>query len=51
MPPMRRPVMIRANDAGYPADTDVVFALEFEGDARAYPKRILVWHASHMPPS
>ena len=36
--------MIDADEADYLADTDVVFALDYDGDARAYPKRILAWH-------
>ena len=36
--------MLPANDAHYLADTDVVFGIELNGDARAYPKRILAWH-------
>ena len=44
IPPLREPLMIDADEADYLADTDVVFALAFDGDARAYPKRILAWH-------
>ena len=46
IPPLKNPEMIAADspDAGYLADTDVVFGLEVNGDARAYPKRILAWH-------
>jgi len=42
--PLRSPKMIRAREASYLGDEDVVFGLEIEGDARAYPKRILAWH-------
>ena len=44
IPPLREPAMIDADEADYLADTDVVFALDYDGDARAYPKRILAWH-------
>ena len=44
IPPLRYPDMITADQAGYLADSDVVFAVEYNGDARAYPKRILAWH-------
>ncbi len=44
IPPLRQPKMVTARDAGYLADTDVVFGIEIQGDARAYPKRILAWH-------
>jgi hypothetical protein len=36
--------MTPAKDAGYLADTNIVFGIEVNGDARAYPKRILAWH-------
>jgi len=44
IPPLKNPKMLAAKDAGYLADTDVVFGIELNGDARAYPKRILAWH-------
>ena len=44
IPPLRGPKMIAAVDADYLDDDNVVFGLEVEGDARAYPKRILAWH-------
>lgn len=44
IPPLRQPKMIAADEAGYLADSNVVFGLEVNGDARAYPKRILAWH-------
>ncbi len=44
IPPLRSPRMIPATEADYLADTNVVFGLEVNGDARAYPKRILAWH-------
>lgn len=44
IPPLREPAMIAARAARYLADTDVVFGIEINGDARAYPRRILAWH-------
>ena len=44
IPPLRQPKMISAEAATYLNDDDIVFALEINGDARAYPKRILAWH-------
>lgn len=44
IPPLRFPEMIDAADADYLDDRNIVFGLEINGDARAYPKRILAWH-------
>ena len=44
IPPLRSPKMITAAEASYLDDDHVVFGLEVNGDARAYPKRILAWH-------
>jgi len=44
IPPLRGPKMIPASAAEYLRDSNIVFGLEVEGDARAYPKRILAWH-------
>jgi len=44
IPPLRQPEMIDADEADYLADSDVVFGIKLNGDARAYPKRILAWH-------
>jgi hypothetical protein len=44
IPPLRSPEMIRASEASYLGGDDIVFGLEVNGDARAYPKRILAWH-------
>ena len=44
IPPLRYPDMIAANDAQYLNDEDIVFGLTINGEARAYPKRILAWH-------
>ena len=44
IPPLRSPDMLLADQADYLGDDDVVFGIEINGDARAYPKRILAWH-------
>ena len=44
IPPLRSPLMISANQAHYLEDDNVVFGIAVNGDARAYPKRILAWH-------
>jgi len=36
--------MISAKEADYLDDDNIVFGIEINGDARAYPKRILAWH-------
>ena len=38
IPPLANPKMLPANQATYLADSDVVFGIELNGDARAYPK-------------
>ena len=42
--PLKNPKMIPAKDARYLADSNVVFGVILNGDARCYPKRILAWH-------
>lgn len=44
IPPLRSPKMLEASEAKYLSDSDVVFSLVINGEARAYPKRILAWH-------
>lgn len=44
IPPLDHPKMRSATDAKYLADSDVVFGVSIDGEARAYPKRILAWH-------
>lgn len=44
IPPLRQPEMISAEEAEYLEGDNVVFGVEINGDARAYPKRILAWH-------
>ena len=44
IPPLRDPEMIPASQADYLEDDNVIFGIEINGDARAYPRRILAWH-------
>ena len=44
IPPLRSPKMISPSKADYLEDDNVVFGIEVNGDARAYPKRVLAWH-------
>ncbi len=44
IPPLNLPTMMAASQVTYLSDTDVVFGLVINGEARAYPKRILAWH-------
>ena len=44
IPPLVHPKYIPADQAHYLKDRHVVFGLSIDGDARAYPKRILAWH-------
>lgn len=44
IPPLVKPKTVMAKDAAFLADQDVVFGVEINGEARAYPKRILAWH-------
>ena len=44
IPPLKNPKMIPAEQATYLADSNVVFGVNLNGDARCYPKRILAWH-------
>ena len=44
IPPLRDPAMLAAEDASYIEDDNIVFGISVNGDARAYPKRILAWH-------
>jgi len=44
IPPLKNPKMIPAREAKYLDDNNVIFGVAFNGDVRAYPKRILAWH-------
>lgn len=44
IPPLRSPKTIAATEATWLRDGHVVFGILINGEARAYPKRILAWH-------
>ena len=44
IPPLRSPKTIPAADATWLRDGHIVFGIIINGQARAYPKRILAWH-------
>ena len=44
IPSLDHPKLIAAADAGDLLDDDLVFGVEINGDARAYPLRIMGWH-------
>lgn len=44
IPPLREPKLVPARRARFLDDSNVVFGIEINGEARAYPKRILAWH-------
>jgi len=44
IPPLRDPAMILPSQATYLNDDDMVFGIVINGDARAYPQRIMGWH-------
>ena len=44
IPPLEYPVSLPAADVDYLDDGDIVFGMAVNGEARAYPKRILAWH-------
>ena len=44
IPALDSPTLIAADEADYLRDDDLVFGVEINGDARAYPLRIMGWH-------
>ncbi len=44
IPPLYAPKVLAAADAKYLRDNHIVFGVVVNGEARAYPKRILAWH-------
>lgn len=44
IPALTNPVFLAAGDVDYLNDDDLVFGVAINGDARAYPLRILDWH-------
>jgi hypothetical protein len=44
IPSLDNPALIAAGQAAYLLEDDLVFGVEINGDARAYPLRIMGWH-------
>ncbi len=44
IPPLEHPDQISAGEARYLGKDNIVFGVFINGEARAYPKRILAWH-------
>ncbi len=44
IPPLEYPEFLGADQAGYLGDGNIVFGVYLNGEAKAYPKRILAWH-------
>jgi hypothetical protein len=44
IPPIEEPDFVSAGGAGFLAEDDVVFGLVRDGETRAYPQLVLVWH-------
>ena len=44
IPPLDHIPVLPANTAKYLNDRDIVFGLSIDGEARAYPRRIIAWH-------
>ena len=44
IPPLQEPKVVSASEAKFMGDRNVVFGIVVNGEARAYPKRILAWH-------
>jgi len=44
IPPLRAAKVVSAAAADYLKDSNIVFGVSVNGEARAYPKRILAWH-------
>ena len=44
IPPLEHPAFLNADEADYLKGSNVVFGVYLNGEAKAYPKRILAWH-------
>lgn len=44
IPPLYYPKVLAASEARYLRDGNIVFGVVVNGEARAYPKRVLAWH-------
>ena len=51
IPPLRDPAMLAPQDVHYIEDDNIVFGISVNGDARAYPKRILACTKCSSTPS
>jgi hypothetical protein len=44
IPPLNEPKLLSADEAEYLDDDDEIYGIEYNGEFRAYPKRIIAWH-------
>ncbi|MEZ5220556.1 MAG: DUF3179 domain-containing protein [Ilumatobacteraceae bacterium] len=44
IPPIDEPRFVAAADVDFLADDEPVLAIEIDGDARAYPVQVMIWH-------
>lgn len=44
IPPLKDPAMLSVEEAEYLQDSNLVFGVYLNGEAKCYPKRILAWH-------
>ncbi len=44
IPPIDSPAFVEASGVDFLADNEPVMAVEIDGDARAYPVQVLIWH-------
>ncbi len=44
IPPIDEPVFLAAEAVDFLADDEPVLAIEIDGDARAYPVQVMIWH-------
>ena len=44
IPPIDKPTFLPTSDVDFVSDNEPVLALEIDGDARAYPIQVMIWH-------
>lgn len=44
IPPIDEPVFVRAGSVDFLDDSEPVLALDVDGDSRAYPVQVMIWH-------
>lgn len=44
IPPLHQPKVVPGSEANFMGERNVIFGIVVNGEARAYPKRILAWH-------